>query len=116
VPKYLPKADGSIDAGGPKNLSCGGLEKKMGIHGSSTCVMNFEDSKGFLIGAENKGLNQVGVVVARGSPRERVYRIGYMHVRHCLKKPGLDVYFHEHCSNWDSLARYDPVHVPMMAQ
>ena len=63
VPKYLPKADGSIDTTGPKNLTCGGLEKKMGIHGSSTCVMNFEDSTGFLIGSENKGLHQVRDVV-----------------------------------------------------
>eukprot|EP00730_Choanoeca_flexa_P000167 TRINITY_DN10076_c0_g2_i4.p1 TRINITY_DN10076_c0_g2~~TRINITY_DN10076_c0_g2_i4.p1 ORF type:complete len:646 (+),score=181.47 TRINITY_DN10076_c0_g2_i4:48-1940(+) len=58
VPKYLDKGDGSLDKSS-KNLTCGGLEKKMGIHGSSTCVMNFEDSTGYLIGAENKGLHQM---------------------------------------------------------
>ncbi|EDQ88641.1 uncharacterized protein MONBRDRAFT_37466 [Monosiga brevicollis MX1] len=57
VPKYLQKEDGSLET--KKNLVCGGLEKKMGIHGSSTCVMNFEDSKGWLIGEENKGLFQM---------------------------------------------------------
>ena len=35
---------------------CDSIEKKMGIHGSSTCVMNFEEAKGFLIGEQNKGL------------------------------------------------------------
>jgi alkylation response protein AidB-like acyl-CoA dehydrogenase len=38
-------------------VSCGSLEHKMGIHGNSTCVMNFDSAKGFLIGAENRGLN-----------------------------------------------------------
>ncbi|NRA62014.1 MAG: acyl-CoA dehydrogenase family protein, partial [Psychrobium sp.] len=36
---------------------CGSLEHKMGIHGNSTCVMNFDGAKGFLIGQENRGLN-----------------------------------------------------------
>ena len=36
--------------------SCGSLEKKMGIKASATCVMNFDDAKGFLIGPPNKGL------------------------------------------------------------
>ncbi len=38
------------------SLHCGGLEHKMGIHGSATCVMNFEEAKGWLIGEENEGL------------------------------------------------------------
>ena len=38
-------------------VSCGSIEHKMGIHGNSTCVMNFDGAKGFLIGAENRGLN-----------------------------------------------------------
>ena len=36
---------------------CDSIEKKMGIHGSSTCVMNFDGAKGYLIGEENKGLH-----------------------------------------------------------
>ena len=51
VPKFLPE-DGAGNA-----VSCGSLEHKMGIHGNATCVMNFDGSKGWLIGPENKGLN-----------------------------------------------------------
>lgn len=49
VPKFLE--DGSRNP-----AFCGGLEHKMGIKGSATCVMNFEGAKGWLIGEENQGL------------------------------------------------------------
>jgi alkylation response protein AidB-like acyl-CoA dehydrogenase len=49
VPKILP--DGSRNA-----VSCGAIEHKMGIHGSATCVMNFDGATGWLVGAENEGL------------------------------------------------------------
>jgi alkylation response protein AidB-like acyl-CoA dehydrogenase len=55
VPKFLPTAEGSVGDRNP--VECGSLEHKMGIHGNSTCVMNFDGAKGWLIGAENKGLN-----------------------------------------------------------
>lgn len=55
VPKLLPDADGN--PGEKNNVSCGSIEHKMGIHGNATCVMNFDASKGWLIGPENKGLN-----------------------------------------------------------
>ncbi|PIE43863.1 MAG: acyl-CoA dehydrogenase [Gammaproteobacteria bacterium] len=55
VPKLLPDANG--DAGESNNVTCGSIEHKMGIHGNSTCVINFDGSKGWLIGPENKGLN-----------------------------------------------------------
>ncbi len=49
VPKYL--------SNGEKNpLGAIGLEHKMGIHGSPTCVMEFDGAKGFLVGEENRGL------------------------------------------------------------
>lgn len=54
VPKFNVNADGSLGDRNP--VSCGSIEEKMGIHGSSTCVMNFDAAKGFLIGPENKGL------------------------------------------------------------
>jgi alkylation response protein AidB-like acyl-CoA dehydrogenase len=55
VPKMLVKADGSL---GPRNgVSCGSLEEKMGIHGNSTCVMNYDAATGWLVGEENRGLN-----------------------------------------------------------
>ncbi|MBR9866785.1 MAG: acyl-CoA dehydrogenase [Oceanospirillales bacterium] len=55
VPKFMPDAAGNI--GERNSLSCGSLEHKMGIHGNSTCVMNFDGATGYLIGPENKGLN-----------------------------------------------------------
>jgi alkylation response protein AidB-like acyl-CoA dehydrogenase len=54
VPKFLVNADGSL---GERNaVSCGSIEHKMGIHGNSTCVMNYDGAKGWLIGEEMKGL------------------------------------------------------------
>merc|ERR1711991_858219 len=46
VPKYLEKEDGTLDAS-KKNVTCTALEKKMGIHGSATSVMSFEDTVGW---------------------------------------------------------------------
>lgn len=55
VPKFLPNADGSV---GPRNIgvSCGSIEHKMGIKASATCVMVFQDAKGWLVGEAHKGL------------------------------------------------------------
>ena len=54
VPKVLVNDDGSL---GEKNaVSCGSIEKKMGIKGSATCVMNFDEAKGWLVGEANQGL------------------------------------------------------------
>ncbi|MGB7855488.1 MAG: acyl-CoA dehydrogenase C-terminal domain-containing protein [Pseudolabrys sp.] len=55
VPKFLVKDDGSI--GARNAVTCGSIEEKMGIHGNSTCVMNYDGSTGWLIGEENRGLN-----------------------------------------------------------
>jgi alkylation response protein AidB-like acyl-CoA dehydrogenase len=55
VPKILVKDDGSL--GGRNAVSCGSIEEKMGIHGNSTCVMNYDGAIGWLIGEENRGLN-----------------------------------------------------------
>lgn len=54
VPKFLPNADGS--PGSRNALSCGALEKKMGIKASATCVMNFDGAEGWLVGEPNQGL------------------------------------------------------------
>src|SRR5229473_8109609 len=54
VPKILPKADGSL--GARNGVTCGSIEEKMGIHGNSTCVMNYDGSTGWLVGTENHGL------------------------------------------------------------
>jgi len=54
VPKFLVNEDGSI--GERNSLSCGAIEKKMGIHGNATCVMNYDGAKGWLVGEPEKGL------------------------------------------------------------
>jgi len=55
VPKFLVNEDGSL---GPRNaVNCGSIEEKMGIHGNSTCVMNYDNARGWLVGEENKGLH-----------------------------------------------------------
>ncbi len=54
VPKFIPNADGSL--GARNSVICAGLEKKMGIHGSATCVMAHDEATGWLIGEENRGL------------------------------------------------------------
>ncbi len=54
VPKFLVADDGSI---GERNaVTCGAIEKKMGIHGNSTCVLNYDGAKGWLVGEPEKGL------------------------------------------------------------
>ena len=55
VPKYIVNEDGSV---GPRNgVSTGSIESKMGIKGSATCVLNFDDATGYMIGKKDKGLS-----------------------------------------------------------
>ena len=54
VPKYIPDAGGN--PGARNGVKCIGLERKIGIHGSPTCVMEYTEAAGWLIGEENKGL------------------------------------------------------------
>ena len=61
VPKFLVNADGSV--GARNGVSCGSIEHKMGIHGNSTCVMNYDSATGWLIGEENKGMQGMFVMM-----------------------------------------------------
>ncbi len=81
VPKFLPGADGGV--GDRNGVSCGSLEKKMGIKASATCVMNFDDATGFLIGPENQGLEcmftfmntaRIGTAIQGVGPAELSYQ------------------------------------------
>jgi len=54
VPKRKVNDDGSL--GDANGVSCGSIEEKMGIHGNSTCVMNYDNAAGWLVGEENRGL------------------------------------------------------------
>jgi hypothetical protein len=81
VPKFLPDGDGN--AGERNALSCGSIERKMGIHGNATCVMNYDGATGWLIGEADKGLRamftmmneaRLGVAVQGLSQSEVAYQ------------------------------------------
>src|SRR5882757_3947715 len=61
VPKILVNADGLL--GARNGVTCGSIEHKMGIHGNSTCVMNYDNATGWLIGEENKGMQGMFVMM-----------------------------------------------------
>jgi alkylation response protein AidB-like acyl-CoA dehydrogenase len=61
VPKFLVNPDGSL--GSRNAVSCGSIEHKMGIHGNSTCVMNYDGATGYLVGEETKGLKAMFVMM-----------------------------------------------------
>ena len=61
VPKFIPNADGTL--GARNAITCGALEKKMGIHGNATCQMNLDDASGWLIGQPHKGLNAMFIMM-----------------------------------------------------
>ena len=63
VPKF--KLDSDENPGERNLVSCGAIEHKMGIHGNSTCVMNYDEAEGYLIGEENKGLRVMFVMMNR---------------------------------------------------
>lgn len=56
VPKFLPN-------GQRNNITCGGLEEKMGIHASPTCVMNLDQAEGWLVGEPHKGMRAMFVMM-----------------------------------------------------
>ncbi len=61
VPKIKVDEDGSL--GDTNGVSCGSIERKMGIHASSTCVINFDDAEGYLVGKLNKGMSAMFVMM-----------------------------------------------------
>ncbi|MEL6211969.1 MAG: acyl-CoA dehydrogenase C-terminal domain-containing protein [Pseudomonadota bacterium] len=61
VPKYIVNEDGSL--GARNGVSCGSIEEKMGIHANSTCVMNYDEATGYLVGEAHKGLKAMFVMM-----------------------------------------------------
>jgi len=61
VPKFKVNADGSL--GGRNAITCGALEEKMGIHGNSTCQMHLDGAVASMVGAPNKGLSAMFVMM-----------------------------------------------------
>ncbi len=104
VPKRLVNSDGSL--GARNDVVCAGLEHKLGIHASPTCVMKFGEADGavgYLVGQENRGLNTMfimmnaarlavgiqGVAVAeRATQRAVVYAKDRKQGRTATSKPG----------------------------
>ena len=96
VPKVLVNADGSL--GQRNGVTCGSIEHKMGIHGNSTCVMNYDNATGWLIGEENKGMQgmfvmmneaRLGVAVQGLAQSEVAYQNAVAYARERLQSRGL---------------------------
>lgn len=78
VPKYLPKADGSV--GERNGIMCARIEEKMGIHANSTCVMDLDGAKGWLVGQPNRGLNAMFVMMNEARIGVGLQSLGLMEV------------------------------------
>ncbi|MEZ5751443.1 MAG: acyl-CoA dehydrogenase C-terminal domain-containing protein [Paracoccaceae bacterium] len=61
VPKFMVNADGSL--GARNGVSVGKIEEKMGIHGNATCVMNYDEATGYLVGELHKGMRAMFVMM-----------------------------------------------------
>ena len=96
VPKFKVGRDGSV--GERNSLRCGAIEHKMGIHGSATCVMNFDGAEGYLVGQPHKGLQamfvmmnsaRLGVGVQGLGLSERAYQNALRYARERLQSRSL---------------------------
>lgn len=92
VPKFHVNDDGSLGARNP--ATCGSIEHKMGIQASATCVMNFDDAVGYLVGEPNKGLaamftmmnyERLGVGIQGLASAERSYQNAVEYARERLQ-------------------------------
>ncbi|UVL19004.1 MULTISPECIES: acyl-CoA dehydrogenase C-terminal domain-containing protein [unclassified Pseudomonas] len=92
VPKFLVNENGSLGARNP--ATCGSIEHKMGIQGSATCVMNFDEAVGYIVGEPNKGLaamftmmnyERLGVGIQGLASAERSYQNAVEYARDRLQ-------------------------------
>jgi len=92
VPKFLVNDDGSL--GARNGVACGSIEEKMGIHGNSTCVMNYDGAQGWLLGEEHKGMRamftmmneaRIGVGVQGLSQAEAAYQNAVVYAKDRLQ-------------------------------
>ncbi|MFQ0815329.1 acyl-CoA dehydrogenase [Brucella anthropi] len=88
VPKFILDENGN--PGARNGVSCGSIEEKMGIHGNATCVMNYDEATGYLIGEANKGLRamftmmneaRLGVALQGLSIAETAYQNAVIYAR-----------------------------------
>ncbi|PIB25638.1 acyl-CoA dehydrogenase [Amylibacter kogurei] len=96
VPKFMVDDEGNI--GERNGVSVGNIEEKMGIHGNATCVMNYDDATGYLLGEENKGMRamftmmneaRLGVALQGLSQSEAAYQNAVIYAKDRLQ--GRDV-------------------------
>ena len=96
VPKVLVNEDSSL--GEVNSVSCGSIEEKMGIKGSSTAVLNFDNAKGYLIGAKNKGLEymftymntaRIGIAIQGVCNSELAYQVSLPYAKERLSMRSL---------------------------
>lgn len=78
VPKQLPEDDG----GAANAVYCDGIEKKMGIKGSATCLMRFEGARGWLIGEPNRGLAAMFVMMNSARLQVSLQGLGHADAAH----------------------------------
>lgn len=100
VPKFIPKTEGGDIKPGPRNgVMCGSIEHKMGIKGSATCVMNFDDAQGWLVGEAHKGMRamftmmnaaRLGVGMQGLGIAEVAYQNGLAYAKDRLQMRALD--------------------------
>ena len=88
VPKFLIGSDGDIKS--KNNVSVSKIESKMGIHGNATCVMDYDEATGYLLGLENKGLTSMFTMMnearlAVGIQGLSQAEISYQHAVHYAK-------------------------------
>ncbi|RAM72319.1 acyl-CoA dehydrogenase C-terminal domain-containing protein [Pseudomonas inefficax] len=92
VPKFLVNEDGSL--GARNAATCGSIEHKMGIQASATCVMNFDEAVGYIVGEPNKGLaamftmmnyERLGVGIQGLASAERSYQNAVEYARDRLQ-------------------------------
>jgi alkylation response protein AidB-like acyl-CoA dehydrogenase len=112
VPKFLVNDDGSL--GERNKVTCGSIEKKMGIHGNSTCVMNYDGATGYLVGEAEKGLAamfimmnaaRLGVGLQGLAQGEVAYQNAVAYARDRRQGRAL------HKEAWDQNAKADPLFV-----
>ncbi len=96
VPKFMPKPDGGV--GARNGVACGSIEHKMGIKASATCVINFDNATGWLVGEKHKGMRamfammntaRLGVGVQGLGLAEVALQNGLLYARERLQGRGL---------------------------
>jgi len=92
VPKVLVNEDGSL--GARNGVACGSIEHKMGIHGNATCLLNYDEAVGWLVGEPNKGLRamftmmneaRIGVAMQGLAQSEPAYQNAAIYARDRLQ-------------------------------